>query len=202
MTHEQAIKDFEKITVSTQQSNLKTLQSVRTIKNNNLFSRAGNMFLTQDQQYFNKILQNFTEYWNGDKTKSEFMNGIILYNFVMPAMMQVVSGIIACMYGKRDKKWYSYFLSYLESVALSFTGLGLIGQSVAVDLSNFIANCFSNTADMPSILWNILGTLTGKSIGNFWKLGFDRKYGNDLYDSEKESKNKKKRIEKMNKENQ
>jgi hypothetical protein len=193
MTHENALKDFEAFTVRTQQSDLKSLQASGSM--GNVFTRLSKMFKSQDMQYFQKYLQNYIDYFNNDKTKTEFFKTIALYNLFLPLVMTLVSGAIGELYGKRDKKWYEWLKEYAEMVFMSFTGLGFLTTSVAVNLFNNGRHYYKESEKLRDWFFNVLGAATGKPIQNYWKLFFDRKYGRDLYDSDDEKGKKRRRIE-------
>jgi hypothetical protein len=174
MTKEQALKDFEEFTVKTQQSNLKSLQAPRQQKNN-LFYRLSGMFMSQDSQYFQKNLQNWIKLFNGDIEKAKFIQHVLLYNLLMPAFMTLVNGAIASLYGKKDKDFWYYLRQYMVMVGLSFTGLGLIRQSVTVNLFSNRKYYWNKSKQFQEYLFNVLGSLTGKPIQNYWRMFFERK---------------------------
>ena len=138
MSHEEAIRDFERWTAETQQSNFKSLQSRASI-NQGMYGRFARMFMSQSSQYFQKNLHNYIGYFNGELSKAKLIKSLILYNVMTPLLLTLVEAfIIDNVFAKEDKDLEYWLKKYGGYVLTSFLPLGLIQQSVAVDiLANF-----------------------------------------------------------------
>lgn len=187
MTEKNAILDFERQTVETQQSDYSSLKPKAKLRTG-LFNRLSGMFRSQDAQYLQKSIRDIIRYINKEDSSNKILKRTMLYHVTLPFAMTLVQGLINNIYGKKDKKWWEYTTQFMTSVLYSFLPLSLLGQSVAVDLT-------FNFKNYKNFIFNTLGTITGLPSQAYYNIFFNRYYDSkfDLYDSEETKKKKKKR---------
>ena len=168
-----AILDFERWTMETQQSDFSSLKSKSNLKEG-LFNRLAGMFRSQDSQYLQKTIRNFIRYFNKEEDLKTIRNRMLLYHITLPLMMTLVQGLINAIYGKKDKEWWKYSAEFMTAIAYSFLPLTLLGQSVALDITFDFKNYMKS-------LMNLQGAITGlplqayRSIVKNWKRRLEEK---------------------------
>jgi hypothetical protein len=156
MTAEDALKDFELQTATTQQSNFKSLKANFIKNDSEIYMRLATMFKSQSFQYFNKNLENIIDWQHGDKTKDKAIKGFILYNTLVPLLLTGVQGVINDMVGKKDEDMWYYLKFFLKEMLLNIFGIGLMGHSISLALSNY------NTLE--NAFWAAWGAITGTPL--------------------------------------
>lgn len=181
-----AILDFERWTMETQQSDFSSLKSKSNLKEG-LFNRLAGMFRSQDSQYLQKTMRNFIRYINKEENTKTIRNRMLLYHITLPLMMTLVQGLINTIYGKKDKEWWKYSAEFMTAIAYSFLPLTLLGQSVALDITFDFKNYMKS-------LMNLQGAITGlplqayRSMVKNWKRRIEERKK-----EKKKEKNKKKK---------
>jgi hypothetical protein len=123
MSEEEALKDMEMQTLTTQQSGLKSLKG-NLAKKNGYMNIMSNMFKSQEQQYLSKTTMNIIRALKGDD--NNFLGTMMMYNLFTPLLMTAVGGVINNMTGKDDKEWEEYVKDFAVNVGLSFFGVNYI----------------------------------------------------------------------------
>jgi hypothetical protein len=186
LSHEEALKDFERQTVTTQQSELKSLRS-NIMKRSGLLNILHTLFRSQEQQYLSKSSMALIDVIKGE-TKANTKEALIIYNLVVPILMTLVQGVLNNLMGKEDKDWLYYFKEFLANSATSFFGLNY----AYFTLKNLLYSYkYFNTK---KLLLNTIDTMTGLPAEYYERLLFERKdIDIDLYEKEKKKRAGKKK---------
>jgi hypothetical protein len=159
MTHEEALKDFEKQTVETQQSNLKSMKA-HFMRKAGFTSNMAHMFKSQNLQYLNKNMENIIDLVHEDKTEQQALKNFALYNLLTPLLLTGIQVIINNMTGRKDKEPKEYAWFFFREMVSNILGLGLLGHSVNL--------AYSNYTTLHSVFWNLWGAITGSSLA-WWE---------------------------------
>ena len=122
------------------------------------------MFTSQDNQYFQKLLQLTIETKNKDINKDKLINNLLIYHFLTTLLLTMAGAGIDALYGIRKKSWLERIGQFSEAILLSFTPISLLSQSVAIDLSFNSKQYIKGFKKYENYLFNTLGALFGKTI--------------------------------------
>jgi hypothetical protein len=161
MTEEEALRDFERQTVTTQQSELKSLRS-NIMKRNGILNILYNLFRSQEQQYLSKSSMALIDLIRGEvKTNTETL---LIYNLLIPILMTAVQGAINNIMGKDDEDWEYYFRQFLVNSATSFFGLNYLYFT----LNNLLSA--KRYFNLKKLLLNAIDTFTGLPVEHYERL--------------------------------
>ena len=118
LTHEQAIRKFESVTESTQQSS--DLSELSFWQRGNTFAKLFTMFASSPNQYFRKELGAIRNIVRGRGPIKQHVKTIIIYHFLLPMFFQWVSD-----FGKWDEEEQKR-----AAILGSFNGIFIMGDGL------------------------------------------------------------------------
>jgi hypothetical protein len=173
LTQEEALKDMEYQTATTQQSDLKSLQSNKA-KSKGFIMVLTNLFRTQEQQYLSKSATSIINIIKKEANVNT-KEAIIMYNLFLPLVMTAIGGLINNIYGKEDKDIWYYLNDYFWNVNTSFFGLNYI-YFWAKQTNTLIR---SRGKDFKSLLLDAADTITQMPVENTTRLFLLRRVKNE-----------------------
>jgi len=128
MSRKDAMKEFEKVTLKSQQSGLSSGLS-QFQNSRNPFARLFLAFKNTSNQYFRKQADAIISYQNNDIDAKQLAKTLVIYGAIQPALYAGVGVLIrSLLYGSDDE---NYFDDILMAIALSpFNALPIINDMV------------------------------------------------------------------------